>query len=105
MGIELTREQLEAVESSGGQTLVSAAAGSGKTRVLVERLMAALGPDSYPARVACAMMGSTETVFYTVAVYTAGLSVPPRSMRRILTVCLLTCAAGAFFAAWVCRRF
>ena len=39
MGIELTKEQLEAVESSGGQTLVSAAAGSGKTRVLVERLM------------------------------------------------------------------
>lgn len=39
MGIELTREQTQAVEARGGQTLVSAAAGSGKTRVLVERLM------------------------------------------------------------------
>ncbi len=39
MAIELTREQLAAVENRGGDLLVSAAAGSGKTRVLVERLM------------------------------------------------------------------
>lgn len=35
----LTSEQLAAVEDRGGQILVSAAAGSGKTRVLVERLL------------------------------------------------------------------
>ena len=39
MAIELTRQQLAAVENRGGDLLVSAAAGSGKTRVLVERLM------------------------------------------------------------------
>ncbi len=39
MAIELTREQLAVVENRGGDLLVSAAAGSGKTRVLVERLM------------------------------------------------------------------
>ncbi len=39
MAIELTREQAAAVENRGGDLLVSAAAGSGKTRVLVERLM------------------------------------------------------------------
>lgn len=39
MAIELTREQRAAVEDRGGDLLVSAAAGSGKTRVLVERLM------------------------------------------------------------------
>ncbi len=39
MAIELTREQRAAVDSRGGDLLVSAAAGSGKTRVLVERLM------------------------------------------------------------------
>ena len=39
MAIELTREQRGAVEDRGGDLLVSAAAGSGKTRVLVERLM------------------------------------------------------------------
>jgi len=39
MAIELTKQQRAAVEDRGGDLLVSAAAGSGKTRVLVERLM------------------------------------------------------------------
>ncbi len=39
MAIELTREQRAAADSRGGDLLVSAAAGSGKTRGLVERLM------------------------------------------------------------------
>ncbi len=39
MAIELTRQQQAVVENRGGNLLVSAAAGSGKTRVLVERLM------------------------------------------------------------------
>jgi ATP-dependent helicase/nuclease subunit A len=36
--IKLTQEQQSAVENRGGSLLVSAAAGSGKTKVLVERL-------------------------------------------------------------------
>ena len=39
MAFELTRQQQAAVSDRGGNLLVSAAAGSGKTRVLVERLM------------------------------------------------------------------
>lgn len=39
MGFQLTREQALAVTDRGGELLVSAAAGSGKTRVLVERLL------------------------------------------------------------------
>ncbi len=42
MAIELTAEQQAAVQDRGGDLLVAAAAGSGKTRVLVERLMAAV---------------------------------------------------------------
>ena len=38
MGIQLTESQRAVVEDRGGRVLVSAAAGSGKTRVLVERL-------------------------------------------------------------------
>ena len=32
-------------------------------------LIQSCGPDSYPGRVAAVMLGSTETTFYTVAVY------------------------------------
>ena len=39
MGFRLTKEQQAAVTNRGGSLLVSAAAGSGKTRVLVERLL------------------------------------------------------------------
>ena len=39
MAIELTASQRSVVDDRGGNLLVSAAAGSGKTRVLVERLM------------------------------------------------------------------
>jgi ATP-dependent helicase/nuclease subunit A len=38
VGIQLTKSQQAVVEDRGGRVLVSAAAGSGKTRVLVERL-------------------------------------------------------------------
>ena len=38
MSIQLTDSQRAVVEDRGGSLLVSAAAGSGKTRVLVERL-------------------------------------------------------------------
>ena len=39
MGVTLTHQQQAAVDNRGGELLVSAAAGSGKTRMLVERLL------------------------------------------------------------------
>ena len=39
MAFSLTKEQQAVVDDRGGALLVSAAAGSGKTRVLVERLL------------------------------------------------------------------
>ena len=39
MSIQLTEQQAAVVNNRGGELLVSAAAGSGKTRVLVERLL------------------------------------------------------------------
>jgi ATP-dependent helicase/nuclease subunit A len=39
MAVQLTSQQRAAVENRGGELLVSAAAGSGKTRILVERLL------------------------------------------------------------------
>ena len=46
MSVELTRDQQAVVDNEGGSLLVSAAAGSGKTRVLVDRLLRrVLGPE------------------------------------------------------------
>ena len=39
MAEQLTKQQAQAVEDRGGKLLVSAAAGSGKTKVLVDRLL------------------------------------------------------------------
>ena len=48
--------------------LVRPVSGSGALAVASD-LMAAHGPDSYIGRVAAVMLGSTETTFYTIAVY------------------------------------
>ena len=49
MAEKLTPQQLQAVEDRGGKLLVSAAAGSGKTKVLVDRLLKYLNDPVNPA--------------------------------------------------------
>ena len=49
MADKLTPEQARAVSDRGGRLLVSAAAGSGKTKVLVDRLMGYLTDPADPA--------------------------------------------------------
>ncbi len=51
MAEKLTPEQRQAVENRGGKLLVSAAAGSGKTKVLVDRLMGYLMDPIDPANI------------------------------------------------------
>lgn len=51
MAEELTVQQRAAVENRGGKLLVSAAAGSGKTKVLVDRLLAYMLDSAKPANI------------------------------------------------------
>ncbi len=51
MADKLTPEQKQAVENRGGKLLVSAAAGSGKTKVLVDRLLSYLTDPISPANI------------------------------------------------------
>lgn len=51
MGEKLTPQQYEAVVNRGGPLLVSAAAGSGKTKVLVDRLMGYICDPVMPANI------------------------------------------------------
>ena len=51
MAEKLTPQQEQAVNDRGGNLLVSAAAGSGKTKVLVDRLLSYLTDPSAPANI------------------------------------------------------
>ena len=49
MAEKLTPQQEQAVTNRGGRLLISAAAGSGKTKVLIDRLMTYLTDPNAPA--------------------------------------------------------
>ena len=76
--------------------LVRPLSGSGALAVGSE-LIAAHGPDSYIGRVAAVMLGSTETTFYTIAVYygAAGIRRTRYTVPAALTADLFGFAASA----------
>ena len=70
--------------------------GSGALAVATD-LMTSHGPDSYIGRVAAVMLGSTETTFYTIAVYfgSAGIHRTRHAVPAALTADLTGFAASA----------
>lgn len=74
--------------------------GSASLAVL-EDILHQSGPDSQIGRVASTMMGSTETVLYTVAVYLGAAGI--KKSRGIMPVALLASLAGAVAAGLFVR--
>ena len=76
--------------------LVRPVSGNGALAVASE-LIAANGPDSYVGRVAAVMLGSTETTFYTIAVYfsSAGIHRTRHAIPAALVADLTGFAASA----------
>ena len=74
--------------------------GSGALAVGSE-LMASHGPDSYVGRVAAVMLGSTETTFYTIAVYFGSAGI--RKTRYAIPAALVADLAGFMAAALAVR--
>ncbi len=66
-------------------------------------IMASCGPDSLPGRTAAVMLGSTETTFYTIAVYFGAAGI--RKTRYAVPAALCADLAGFFFAALTVRLF
>ena len=66
-------------------------------------LMAQYGPDSYIGRVAAVMLGSTETTFYTIAVYFGSAGI--RKTRYAVPAALVADLAGFIAAAFAVRLF
>lgn len=64
-------------------------------------LIATYGPDSYIGRVAAVMLGSTETTFYTIAVYFGAVGIT--KTRYAVPAALCADLAGFMAAAWAVR--
>ena len=77
-------------------------AGNGALAVVSE-LMSTCGPDSYEGRVAAVMMGSTETTFYTIAVYFGSAGI--RKTRHAIPAALVADLTGFLASALAVRIF
>lgn len=67
--------------------------------VIFQELLRQYGPDSHIGRVASVMQGSTETTFYTIAVYYGAVGV--RNIRHTLPAALSADLAGFIMSAAV----
>lgn len=67
---------------------------------LVAELVRVYGPDSYVGRVVSTMMGSTETIFYTLAVYYGSVGI--KNIRYTLVAALIADGVSVTASAWVC---
>ncbi len=76
--------------------------GSGALAV-VSDLFRVHGPDSIVGRIASVMMGSTETTFYTLAVYYGSVGI--KDARFTVKAALLADLTGMLASVWACRLF
>jgi len=67
---------------------------------LVSDIVNLYGPDSYVGRVVSTMMGSTETIFYTLAVYYGAAGI--KNIRYTLAAALFADGVSVIASAWIC---
>ncbi len=80
--------------------LVRPLSGSAALAMLSD-LYAAKGPDSLEGWIASALMGSSETIFYTLAVYLGAVKV--KGSRYAPVAALIAGAVGLFASVMICR--
>lgn len=83
-----------------GLLLIRPVSGSGALAVGSD-IMQTYGPDSTIGRTAAVMLGSTETTFYTVAVYYGSAGI--RRTRHTIPAALAADITGFLAAAWTVR--
>lgn len=67
----------------------------------VTEIIKAFGPDTYEGRVAATMMGSTETIFYTLAVYYGSVGI--KNIRYTLVAAIMADIISVIASLWACR--
>lgn len=72
--------------------------GSGSLSVL-EKIFEVCGPDSRPGRIASVLMGSSETIVYTMCVYLGAAGV--KRLPDVLWVSIVSYLVGAAVCGWI----
>lgn len=80
--------------------LMKPLSGSGSLGLTAE-IIKQYGADSLIGRIAATMMGSTETIFYTMAVYYGAVGI--KKMRHTLPCALLAHLTGVIASCIICR--
>ena len=80
--------------------LMKPLSGSGSLGMVVEIVQA--NPDSFDAKLASTMFGSTDTTFYIIALYFGSVGI--RKIRHAIVAGLLADLAGILAAVWVCHQ-
>ncbi len=82
--------------------LLRPVSGSGALAI-VNDLLASAGPDSLVGRIASVVMGSTETTFYTLAVYYGAAHI--HKTRHTVPAALLADLTGLLAGVYICLFF
>ncbi len=68
---------------------------------IVTDLITKYGADSFIGRITSTMMGSTETTFYTLAIYFGSIGI--KNVRHSIVAALLADFTGIVVSVWICR--
>lgn len=80
--------------------LIKPFSGSGSLAVLTD-IFNTYGVDSYLARSACVIYGSSETVFYVASVYFAGAKT--KNLTKPILISLFANLVSCVFACFICK--
>ncbi|WP_432662247.1 spore maturation protein [Wukongibacter baidiensis] len=80
--------------------LLKPISGSGSL-AMVKDLVNTYGPDSFVGRIASTMMGSSETIFYTMAIYFGAVGI--KKARHTLFCAMIAHLAGVIASVMVCK--
>jgi spore maturation protein B len=76
--------------------------GSGALAV-VREIMSSFGPDSFPGMVSGVMMGSSETIFYTMALYYGSIGIEDH--RHTLKASMISYFLSIIVSVFICNIF
>lgn len=82
--------------------IIKPLSGSGALGVMTD-IINNYGADSMEGRIAAVMMGSTETIFYTIAVYFGSCQI--KNIRHSLPAALIAHIIGSLIAVYICYAF